>query len=223
MLKINEFPELATLADNDLLLIWDTSANITAKVQLSTLKAFLGTTGGTTGNTPTTTKELTYASNGDTNGLAYFIGTQEGTVAWQNPHNNGLSMSASDIAAGTIDSLVDRQPSEFYTSSIDNSWVELIISSGSLKCNYYSIRNRSNVDHYLRNWKFQGSNDGSVWADLDVRTNNITLSSPSQWLSFPITTTNFYTQFRLLQNGLNSAGYAYLCLGEIELYGTYTY
>jgi hypothetical protein len=218
MLKINEFPELTTLADNDLLLIWDNSASITAKVQLSVLKAFLGVT-----TTTTTTKELTYASNGDVNGLAYFIGTKKSTVTWQNPHNNGLIMSASDIAAGTIDSLVDRQPSEFYTSTIDNSWIKLTISSGSLKCKYYSIRNRSNTDHYLRNWKLQGSNDGSVWVDLDTRINNTTLNSASQWLSFPITTTNFYTQFRLLQNGVNSAGYAYLCLGEIELYGTYNY
>lgn len=77
MPKINEFTELTTLADDDLLLIWDTSANITAKLKLSVLKAFLGTTTGTSqsvkltgtpfGATPTYLSSQTISSAFDGN------------------------------------------------------------------------------------------------------------------------------------------------------------
>ncbi|MBW4571601.1 MAG: discoidin domain-containing protein [Tolypothrix carrinoi HA7290-LM1] len=76
MLKINEFPQLTTLADDDLLLIWDNSASITAKVQLSTLKVFLGTstqsqsvklTGTAFGATPTYSSSQTIPSAFDGN------------------------------------------------------------------------------------------------------------------------------------------------------------
>lgn len=51
MLKLNDFPDLTTLANDDLLLAWDSSASITSKVQLSVLKAFLVTTNNTSSST----------------------------------------------------------------------------------------------------------------------------------------------------------------------------
>ena len=219
MPKLNELPELTTLADDDLLLVWDKSANVTAKMQLSTLKSFLGTTN----TTSSTVKELAYSLDGDNNGLCYFLGTSKSVAAWRNPQNIDLAVTASAIGAGSVESLIDRQASEFYTPSSADSWVKLTLFNGDLKCKYYSIRNRSSSDHYLRSWKLQGSNNDSNWVDIDVQINNTTLNNPSQWLSLPVTTTSTYKQFRLLMTGQNSAGYSYLCIGEIELYGTYTY
>jgi hypothetical protein len=218
-MKWYELPALTSLTDDCKILVWDAVSQSSRTVKLSTLKTYLGTS-----TTPTsTTKQLTFSSSGDTNGLAYFLGTNKGVAAWQNPHNNGLVMSASATEVGTVNSLVDRQASEFYSPNSTGNWVKLTISSGTLKCNYYSIRNRSNTDHYLRNWKLQGSNDDSTWTDLNVQTNNTTLASASQWLSLPVTSTTAYKYFRLLMTGVNSANYYYLCLGELELYGTYTY
>jgi len=218
-MKWYELPALTSLTDDCKILVWDAVSQSSRTVKLSILKAYLGTS-----TTPTTTtKQLTFSSSGDTNGLAYFLGTNKGVATWQNPNGNGLVMSASSIASGTLASLLDRQASEFYTGNATDSWVKLAITSGSLKCNYYSIRNRNNVDHYLRSWKLQGSNNDSTWVDLNTQTGNTTLNSASQWLSIPVVSNTYYNFFRLLMTGANSAGYYYMCLGELELYGTYTY
>ncbi|MEH2445790.1 MAG: hypothetical protein V7K18_08400 [Nostoc sp.] len=185
-----------------------------------------GSTG--TGSTGTTNKTLTFSSNGDTNGLFYWLGTAKGTKAWLNPDGTDLlNATASSTGFGTVHSLCDQADTEFYTNSNSNSWVKFQILSGKLKCNYYSIRNRyrsdSDAQHSLRNWKLQGSNDDAIWVDLDTRINNTFLDTSSKWLSLPVSpTTAAYSYFRILQNGVNSNNYDYLCLGEVELYGEYT-
>ena len=164
---------------------------------------------------------LTYISNGDTNGLFYYLGTNKNTVAWSNPSGNKITIAASSIAAGSVGILTDRAPSEFYTASNANSWVEFNIYPSQLKCSGYSLRNRSNADHYLRNWQLQGSiDDGVTWSILDNQVNNTTLNTPSQWLYLPVTSSVSYSKFRIYETGLNSSNTYYICLGEVELYGS---
>ena len=218
-MKWYELPTLSTLTDDCKILIFDSASQSSRIVTLATLKAYLGVATSPT----STTKQLTFSSSGDANGLAYFLGTNKGVATWQNPSSNGLNLTASSTGAGSLPTLTDRQPSEFYTGSETNAWVKIGLAAGALRCNYYSLRNRNGNDHYLRNWKLQGSNDDAVWTDLNTQTNNTTLNSPSQWLSLPVTSTVAYKFFRILQTNVNSSNYYYLCLGELELYGTYTY
>jgi len=218
-MKWYEQPPLTTLTDDCKILVFDSETQSSRSVNIGDLKSFVGTPSTQTSGV----KELTFTVDGDNNGLCYFLGTNRSTTIWQNPHNNSLVISASAIGFGSPQSLVDRQASEFYTPSDPNSWIKLSIFNGVLKCKYYSLRNRNQNDHYLRTWKLQGSNDDSNWTDIDVHTNNTALNSPSQWLSFPVTSSVAYKHFRLLMTGQNSSGQHYLCLGEIELYGTYTY
>lgn len=215
-MKPNEFPELSTLTDDCLLLAWDDVTATTRSLKISTLKAFLS------GEEEPAVTPLDYVSNGDDNGLFYFLGTDLGTTQWANPAGNNLTATASSTENGSANLLTDRQNSEFWTTQVANSWVRFQILTGKLKCNYYSLRTRgTNPDYYPRNWILQGSNDGSTWIDLDAQVNNTTLSAPGQWLSLPVSTNDSYSYFRLLQNGLNSSNSHYFCLGEIELYGLY--
>lgn len=220
MPQINEFPQLTTLADNDLLLIWDNSANMTAKVRLSTLKTFLVTSNNVSFNT----KELTYTADGDANGLCYFLGTDKGSTIWQNPTNLGLVVSASSIGSGVVSSLVDRQDSEFYTQNVDGSWIKIdFLQGNSLQCNYYAIKSHNAAYQYHpRNFKLQGSNNDITWTDLDIQVNNSTLTSSSQWLSMPVQTSESYRYLRILA-GQDSNGSYYFILGEVEFYGIYKY
>ncbi|MEH1956818.1 discoidin domain-containing protein [Nostoc sp.] len=186
------------------------------KISKANLLAGLSSGGDSTSNSST------FVNSGDTNGVFYYIGTTFGVNAWTNPSGNGVYVSASSIGAGNVDTLIDRTNSSFYTNSNPGSWVKFGLGSAKLKCNYYSIKSRADsADYYPRNWKLQGSNDDTTWADLDTQSNNSSLVSNSQWLSIPVTSDVAYSYFRILGTGLNSAGYDHLVLGEVELYGEY--
>ncbi|MEH1801386.1 MAG: discoidin domain-containing protein [Nostoc sp.] len=177
--------------------------------------------GDNSGSSSTNTT-LNFVSSGDNKGLFYYLGTNKLTSPWNNPSIDSLNITASAVENGTVSLLVDRQDSEFWTPSVVNNWVSFHLTTGKLICNYYSIKTRkANVDYYPRNWKLQGSNDGSTWNDLDNQINNTNLTAISQWLSLPVTTSVSYSYFRLLTTGANSSGYYHLCLGEVELYGSY--
>ena len=167
--------------------------------------------------------DLDFSTDGDTNGLFYYLGTSKGTTAWSNPSaNNSIIVSASYSESGNPISLVDRQNSEWFSNNVANSWVGFQIQAGKLKCNHYSIKTRANnPDYYPRNWILKASNDGINWTVLDTQTDNTALNSVSQWLSLPVISTMSYSYFQLLQNGLDSSNSNYFCLGEVELYGTY--
>ncbi|MBG1240984.1 discoidin domain-containing protein [Nostoc sp. NZL] len=213
-MKLDLYPELTSLTDNDLLLIWDAETNSTKKIKASTLKTYINTSSG---------KELAITASGDSNGLFYWIGTSGGTTTWSSPTGKGLVITASSIGSGSVSSLVDRANSEFFTNSDTNAWVNFYLGGKSLKCNYYSIKTRSSSSGYHpRSWKLQGSNDNSNWVDLDSQVNNTTLTANSQWLSIPVANSSVaYTNFRIYMTGNNSSGFGHLVLGEVELYGTY--
>jgi hypothetical protein len=169
------------------------------------------------------TDVLTFQSAGDTNGVFYWIGTNKNTTAWQNPTNLGLAVLASSIGSGSLESLTDKQDSEFFTNSEDGSWVKFKLpGTAKLKCDYYSIKTRNaSSDYYPRNWKLQGSNDDNTWVDLDIQSDNTTLISNSEWLSIPLNSNASYNSFKLLTTGINSSTLYHLVLGEVELYGIY--
>jgi hypothetical protein len=211
-----------TVAGANDFLVLQTPAGETYNITKANFLAGVGTgTGtGTTGET-----SLTYVSDGDNNGLFYFLGTNRKTQAWQNPQSNGsviISLSGG-VNGDPLSSLTDREPSSFYGDSSPGCWVKIDLGTTKLKCNYYSLRNRKIPEYYLRSWKLQGSDNDLDWIDLDSQVSNSTLNSPSQWLSLPVTNNaTAFSKFRLLQCGTTSSGYYFICLGEIELYGVYT-
>lgn len=220
----SNIPELIkTIADaSDYVSMVDNS-EIPYKITKANLFAGLSSGSGSGGSTGGTSVYLTFASSGDNKGLFYFLGTQKNTVVWSNPSNNGLSIGASAVENGSVEQLCNRSGNDFWTPASPGGWVSFHITTGKLKCNYYSIKTREvNTDYYPRNWKLQGSNDNSTWVDLDIQVNNTALSSLGQWLSLPIAAVESYSYFRLLVTGVNSNGYYHLCLGEVELYGIYT-
>ncbi|MEH2322051.1 MAG: hypothetical protein V7K32_00310 [Nostoc sp.] len=206
--------------DDDFLIMQNPETGETYKITKGNLFAgFSGSGDGSSNNR----HSLNFVSNGDASGLFYYLGTNKGTSNWINPAGTSVNVTASSTEAGNPTSLIDRQGSEWFSHPIANSWVSFAITSGKLLCNYYSIRSRAtNTDYYPRNWKLQGSNDGATWIDLDIQVNNETLNAVSQWLSLPVSSNTSYSNFRIIQNGLDSSNADYFCLGEFELYGSYS-
>ena len=207
------------VADSDYILMIDLNGTLYKILKADFLAGSSNKTGSNAGGSSGI--NLTFSASEDTNGLFYYLGTVGNIVPWANPTSRGLTIQASTAINGSVESLVNRDESQFYTDNLPSSWVSFNIGTKKLKCNYYSIRARNAANYYLRNWKLQGSNDGATWVDLDTQTNNTTLANASQWLSIPINNTAAYSWFRILNYGLDSEGYNFLTLGEVELYGEY--
>lgn len=175
--------------------------------------------------TPDPSKVLTYASDGDANGLFYWLGTNRGIQNWQNPHvANFINISLSSFFSSEFafpESLVNRSLSN-NTATADGTGNTFTVDLGiknTLNCNYYSLRGRNSLSGHPRGWKFQASTNSTTWIDLDTQTNNSTINQ-NIWFSTPITDSGYYRYFRILNTGINNGGDTYLGLGEWEFYGT---
>lgn len=217
--KISEYDQIIARNNSDWLLIEEAATGKYKRIKISDF--IIGLSSGSSNSV-----DLNYLSSGDANGLFYWLGTNGKTTVFSNPHTDGkLFISASSVGAGTVAQLCDRQDSQFFTDSVNGSWIKITLPVGkNLKLNYYSIKTRNQSSGYHpKNWKLQGSNDDSTWIDLDNQVNNTTLTNNSQWLSLPVNTNTAYRHWRILVTGFNSSNFYHLVLGEVEFYGQLNY
>jgi hypothetical protein len=177
---------------------------------------------------------LTYVSDGDANGVAYYLATTGLTTSWANPHTAGkLTAVRSSDQSGTATNLVDRAGGNYYTANALNSWIGIDLGVGNtLTVNRYSLRGWADPSSvHLRNWKLQGSNgvttanvagfEAATWTDLDTKVNDTTINGADMWVSPTVTGAAAYRFLRIFQTGVNSAGNYYLVCSEFEFYGRF--
>lgn len=183
-----------------------------------------------------------YDSDGDANGVAYFLGTNLGAIPWENPHTAGRCVcQASSLQAGTVTLFVDRAPPDFSDSGTDNianSWISIDLgSSRTLVPTDYTLRNRAfDGTRPVRNWKLQGSNDSAgnsvaqlaaaTWADIDIRIADTTMAAvANEFATYASNQSNStpYRWLRIFQNGTNGNGDNFLLISEFEFYGTFVF
>jgi len=182
-----------------------------------------------------------YQSDGDSNGIFYYLGTNKNSQAWSNPVldnivNISLSsfytslLSSSNISYNHPEYLVNGQENIFVaTANIPNSYYLIDLKSYTLCPNYYSIRARNYDAQNPQNWQLQASADNINWDILDSRSNNPL--SPNQWLSISLPNiVKSYRYFKIVETGLStinnennalplgSSSYIF-SLGQIEFYG----
>jgi len=186
--------------------------------------------GGTTQQPSTQTKELTYASNSDTNDVFYWIGTNYGTQSWTNPHTAqrvicSKSSNTADAQYNFLERLVDRQGNAVCTDNRVNSWMKVDLGiKNALRVNHYTIQGRQDAfdSHHPRSWKLQGSNDNQTWTDIDTQVNNTSINLGT-WASIPVSgQTNSYRFLQILHTGKTAQNGDFLVFGEWEFYGTLT-
>ncbi|HWM26605.1 MAG TPA: hypothetical protein VNP98_17440 [Chthoniobacterales bacterium] len=182
--------------------------------------------------------ELVHDSDGDDNGAFYFLGTDAGAVAWENPITAArLAGFFTNHGGGAeADAFVDRATgSTPWTSNTAGTYVMFDLGAGiSLSVSKYSIQNMAweGGSHALRNFKLQGSNDvatndddgasAATWDDIDLRVADTTMAATSlSWGTYTPNQGNAasYRWLRVLQTGLNAAGDNYFNLTEFEFYG----
>lgn len=221
-MKIPDFPSHNPAADDDLLLICPAGTIFTKQIKLVDLKAYLGT--GTPEPPPSNQGILIYESNGDTNGVFYYIGSNKLLEAFTNPALNGrIVMSASsNLNAETSPlNLTAKTLGLGHTLQGIGEFFKLDLKAGnSLIVNHYTLKARSDYNgNYPRNWKLQASNDDATWIDIDTQINSTGLNFGT-FVSIPIAgQTTAYRYWRLLLTGGDSSGAQYLILDEWEFYG----
>jgi len=185
---------------------------------------------------PAGSTALSYTSDGDINGLFYYLGTTKLTAAFTNPQFNGsITAVASSTEGGSVQLLSDRTSNQFYSNNAANSWVAFNITDNSkIAISKYTIRSRpSNASQQLRSWVLEGTNtvttfdvtgiNAATWVPIDTRNNDATLVNADQY--YTLTANGSTTPFRYLrfrQTGLNASSADYLVLGELEFYGIFS-
>jgi hypothetical protein len=224
------FPDLASLTDATLLLGYDEAAGGTVRFSVGELKEYFGATGGGGGEDPPVEvgTPLTFANLDDTNGLVFYIGSQELTQQFQNPITAGF-ITADRLRRGGEDlynpsHMTDRENksggSNLWYGGTAGDYFELDFGQYRLKPNWYTFKNWHNDSRHPRNWKIQFSENGISWDDFSIQVNNTTSNSAFGAVSLPIEgATKFYKKARWTVTGPNSFGSVEICLSEIEFYG----
>jgi hypothetical protein len=170
----------------------------------------------------------TYVSDGDTNGLFYFLGTKNGTVsfvnpfltaagtnAWSNPFS-GIIMSVSGFLGGQSDppAITDRVGSHVHVSG-SGHWVQWSFGNTSLVVTRWNLQNRDNSADGASSVICEGSNDGASWTALN--TNAARPATANVWAGGVVSNPTAWKFVRIRQ----TADVDYFTIGEIELYGTF--
>jgi len=211
MPKYDEYPEVTTLADDDVFLIL--ASGITKRIKVSNARTYFQATPLISGN-------FNWISNGDSNGIIYAIGSNNNNIPFSNPHSSGKIIAfMSTVASGNATNLTDRTLQANYTTNVANSWIKVDLRTQKLIPNRYTFRHDANTGYYARSWRFEGSNDDNTWITINTQTNNTSINTAGAWASIPVSGSTAYRYFRLTMTAANTSNTNEFCCSEIELYG----
>jgi hypothetical protein len=166
----------------------------------------------------------------DKNGLFTFLGTSK--KKYENPSILRLVTVSCDTLSSFGNkpfSLIGAECTNFYTDTKDpNQEISVLISlepsQYQLRPNYYSLRNALKVyDNALRNWKLEGSTDGTEWKLLKEHENDESIETKSGFaFSWPLETDEFFSKFKITSTGsqADEEDDKNITFGGIEFYGT---
>jgi hypothetical protein len=162
--------------------------------------------------------DLGYSYNGDANGAFYYLGARGGSGTWRNPHTAGdieITLPYDDLELGTLDSMVDREPSNTYLVNRNHSEIWFDLKEGrSLLLKTLTFRQRADYGSSMTQTAIQGSVDGVTWEESQYFNPSPTASA---WTKVNITAfTKYYRFFRLII----PVGKSFHSIGELELYGS---
>jgi len=168
-----------------------------------------------------------YESDFDTNGLLFLLGTNGRTTAYVNPHTTGkVVVTASSIGGGTLEGFIGHarpvtHGEHNYTNCVAGSFVALQLPLAVAVTRYTLRHDAHGANYVLRNWNFEGSNDGVDWVVLRQHVNDQSLAAQQYaTASWDINPDGLaFSHFRIHQTGMTSYGEHHLMMAGLELYG----
>jgi E3 ubiquitin-protein ligase HECTD1 len=168
-------------------------------------------------------------SDFDENGILNFLATNGGTTAYVNPHTSGrVIVTASSLHRDSVaQGFIGRSPPTTYsgynvTNNGAGSWVAIQLPLPVILTMYTLRHGRPQPGYELRNWNFEGSNDGVAWVVLRTHANDASLAALAHsTASWDVDSGGrAYSRYRIHSTGTDSSGYHFLAMGGLELYGT---
>ncbi|CAF0935438.1 unnamed protein product [Didymodactylos carnosus] len=174
---------------------------------------------------------LYYESDFDTNGIIYWIGTNENPSSnvYINPAVSGkiaITQSSHFSNVDTTSTLVDREQGDSWTGGEKmNGWIQFDFKNYRIKPSKYCIRNSYIYDSYfLRTWNLLGSNDELNWTIIKEHVDDSTVSQVMNGTtSWDIDEQRLhpFKFLRLVINGpLSHHGFITMGFGGFEVWGT---
>lgn len=173
-------------------------------------------------------QKFEYESDFDKHGVFWYLGTNGYTTEWQNPAEVGrVIATSSDLAerpaSKPASALCGRELVRCVTVAKPNMWFVVDLREYKLTVTHYTLKHYNSWDtEALRNWRFEGSNDGIRWVTLSSHHNDEALNRKGATHTWPIPNARenvAYSMFRLYQTGKNSNNHYYLACSGMELYG----
>lgn len=169
------------------------------------------------------------AEKGITPGIIDWIGRNAGRREWENPHlSSDVIVSASSLCKGVLQDLVNHQENELWSKDVPASWFSIDFGPNrTVIASHYTLRHGGNYRaDTLRNWDFQGSNDGLHWETLMSHRQDSSLQGPFAIASWELPKyvategkQKSFRYFRVIQTGHNSSSRNFLVLSNIEIFG----
>jgi len=170
-----------------------------------------------------TTLSFVFSENFDQNGILYWLGTNAKTMRWRNPCGGGevrILSSGLDPSSADPSTIAGRVAVRCVTIPMDYAWFIIDFLHRKIKPTHYMLRHYMSFDtEALRNWNFEGSNNGKDWELIRQHKDDYSLKTKGQCYTWNVGAPNFYSIFRIIQTGLNSNQHKYLALGGFEIYG----
>lgn len=157
----------------------------------------------------------------DNTGIIWYIGTDEGRSAYRNPVPARLGVTMSSSAGASQNSIADRN---VRSGAVENSygrernpWIALDFKGARVRVEKYFIAQEH--DHYLRNWRLEGSDDGMTWVTLRDHVNDATLTSSHRTHVFDVNAPRFWKRLRLYVTGPSHNNANNFDITQLEFYG----
>lgn len=173
-----------------------------------------------------------YIGDFDKNGVIYAMGSSFRTTSWVNPSSKSdlstrVTATRSSTKLGSASDLLNycnNTRKESGTKDDNGSWWCVALSEKySLYLTHYTLRHGLNDGNsFLRNWKLEGSLDGSNWEVLKNHENDTKLCRPLKHFTATWSIdreVGAFRYFRIVQTGENSSNKYGINLSGIELYG----
>lgn len=144
----------------------------------------------------------------------------------KNPHKSGrieISASSSESEYKRPHNVIDYKVNDkWYSKNLPDSWICFDFVKSRVEVTGYSIKTPGWIsgNRNPKSWDLEGSNDGKCWRLIDRHENSYDLDGFSITKTYHFRPTAQFRYIRMRQTGPNHAGNDYLCLCELELFGT---
>ncbi|KAA3641177.1 MAG: hypothetical protein DWP92_01640 [Armatimonadetes bacterium] len=167
------------------------------------------------------TYDKLWTSDGN-NGIFDFLGKDKDTTSWAHPETTRGYVTTSQSTTNvhvSANALNQATNGSLTNNAFDQWWKADFGASAGVKVTRIGIKGWSATGTIPRNYYILGSVDGKSWEILykTVATGPI----GDGWYTEAVTNPTTFRYIKVLNYGLDSYGANYLCLGEVELWGTY--